>query len=157
MGIRKLVDLAHPAYFSSVHQSQPLSDQILQKFNLKTIDDRVTSMLSNYPAIITPSLQSRSNQKAWDALQLKPIFEELVSNSGPADRARILASSTKPSSKWLQVVPSHQLGLLLDNEAARIAVALRLGNKVCEPHFCICGTWVDSNALVHAIRLRSTF
>lgn len=73
------------------------------------------------------------------------IFDELLSSSAPLDRARLLASFTKPSSKWLQAVPSHQLGVLLDNNSARIAVALRLGNKVCEPHPCICGELVGSN------------
>lgn len=40
---------------------------------------------------------------------------------------------------------NHQLGLLLDKDAARIAVTLRLGSKVCEPHLCVCGNMVNSN------------
>lgn len=39
-------------------------------------------------------------------------------------RARLPPSSTKESSNWLQVDPSSQLGLLLDNNTA---VNLRLG------------------------------
>lgn len=87
----------------------------------------------------------RSSQNAWDILSVKSIHEELLLSSGPSDRARTLASSTKHSSEWLQAVPSHQLGLLLDNDAARIAVALRLGNNVCEPHVCICGKSVNAD------------
>jgi len=51
----------------------------------------------------------------------------MLDSSEPIVRARLLESSTKESSKWLQVVPSSQLGLLLDNNFARIAVGLRLG------------------------------
>lgn len=77
------------------------------------------------------------------------------STSDALDRARLLASSTKPSLKWLQAVPSRHLGLLLDNDSARIAVALRLGNKVCEPHVCICGEMVNSNGY-HALSCNIT-
>lgn len=89
-------------------------------------------------------------QSSCYQLRTNHIHNELLSSSEPRDRARLLASSTKTSSKWLQAVPSHQLGLLLDNDSARIAVALRLGNKVCEPHVCVCGSMVESNGL-HAL------
>jgi hypothetical protein len=67
--------------------------------------------------------------------------------SGPVTRARLLASSTKESSKWLQVVPSSQLGLLLDNNSARIAVGLRLGSQLCEEYKCVCGVLVKKDGL----------
>ena len=35
-------------------------------------------------------------------------------------------------------------GLRLDNEAVRVAVGLRLGNSLCEPHQCPCGKQVDA-------------
>ena len=41
--------------------------------------------------------------------------------------------------------PSSQLGLLLDNNSARIAIALRLGCQICEKHRCVCGEMVDVN------------
>jgi len=72
-------------------------------------------------------------------------FEDLLESSNPIDRARLLASSTKESSKWFQVVPSSVLGLLLDNNTARIAVALRLGSQICEEHKCVCGKLVEKN------------
>ena len=71
----------------------------------------------------------------------------MLDSSEPIVRARLLASSTKESSKWLQVVPSSQLGLLLDNNAARIAVGLRLGCQLCEEHKCICGKIVKKDGL----------
>ena len=138
LGIRKLVDLAHPAYFSSLYQSQPLSDQILSKLNSSIFTQRNMAMLEEYPPELTPeSPQFRASQRAWDILKVKTIHSELLSSSGPIDRARLLASSTKSSSKWLQAVPSHQLGLLLDNDTSRIAVALRFGtcNKTKAKYF----------------------
>lgn len=84
-------------------------------------------------------------QKNWDLIGVRKVFDELFTSSEPVDRARLLASSTKESSKWLQVIPSSQLGLLLDNNAARIAVALRLGCQICEEHYCVCGALVAKN------------
>ena len=78
-----------------------------------------------------------------------------ASTTCPTYRARLLASSTKLSSKWLQAVPSHQLGLLLDNDSARTAVALRCGNNVCEPHPCGCGEMVDPKGY-HALSCNKT-
>lgn len=85
----------------------------------------------------------KSVQNKWDLVGVRKVFDELLASCEPVDRARLLASSTKESSKWLQVIPSSQLGLLLDNNAARIAVALRLGCQICEEHVCICGKLVD--------------
>lgn len=67
----------------------------------------------------------------------------MLNLSEPIECARLLASSEKVSSKWLQVIPSSQLGLLMDDNTARIAVALRLGSQICEEHICQCGSLVD--------------
>lgn len=156
LGIRSTVDLACPAYFSSMFQSEEMSDQILAKSNLHIIDPQFMALIDVYPAEWIPAtFDSKKDQNAWDNLRCRSIFNELISLSGPTDRARLLASSSKTSSKWLQAVPSHQLGLLLDNDSTRIAVALRLGNKVCEPHQCICGEMVGSNGY-HALTCNKT-
>lgn len=88
---------------------------------------------------------SKKIQKKWDLIGVQKRFDDLMATSEPVDRARLLASCTKESSKWLQVIPSSQLGLLLDNNAARIAVALRLGCQICEEHKCLCGKTVEKN------------
>jgi hypothetical protein len=156
LGIRRTVDLAQPAYFSSVYQSEELSNKILTNTNLRIFDHNVSSMLNAYPAELTPPKEElKKFQRSWDEIRSKSIFDELLSSSGPTDRARLLASSTKSSSKWLQAVPSQQLGLLLDNDSARVAVALRLGNNVCEPHWCVCGEMVDPKGY-HALSCNKT-
>lgn len=110
------------------------------------LNDQFNSAIESYtPKWIPDKPEHKMCQSSWDFLRLNHMHNELLSVSGPNDRARLLASSTKPSSKWMQAVPSHQLGLLLDNDSARIAVALRLGNKTCEAHTCVCGAIVESN------------
>ena len=54
--------------------------------------------------------------------------------------ASFLAASTQHSGDWLFVMPIASCGLRLDDEAARIAVGLRLGLDFCEPHQCHCDT-----------------
>ena len=44
----------------------------------------------------------------------------------------------------LRALPNIDIGLLMENKTMRIACALRLGSKVCEPHTCVCGASADS-------------
>ena len=44
---------------------------------------------------------------------------------------------------WQHCRSSHR-GLLLDDEAVRVAVALRLGLGVCAAHTCRCGSQMDT-------------
>ena len=41
------------------------------------------------------------------------------------------------------VYPSYSVGTRLDNFSLRIAIALRQGAWICEPHICVCGDPVD--------------
>ena len=51
--------------------------------------------------------------------------------------------SAPHSGDWLHAIPISSCGLRLDDEAVRVAVGLRLGAKLCEPHVCPCGSKVD--------------
>ena len=42
------------------------------------------------------------------------------------------------------VLPISSCGLRLDNDAIRVAISLRLGTNLCDPHICPCGTFVNS-------------
>ena len=49
-----------------------------------------------------------------------------------------------PQRCWLHALPLSTCGLRLDNEAVRVAVGVRLGTSLCEPHQCPCGKQVDA-------------
>lgn len=146
LGIRRATELAYPAYLSSVHQSATLANEILEKFGLNILDNEISMIMQNLtPDFVPKDDNSKKIQEKWDILTIQNSFNDLLTSSEPVERARLLASSSKESSKWLQVVPSSQLGLLLDNNTARIAVALRLGSQICEEHVCVCGKLVEKN------------
>ncbi len=45
---------------------------------------------------------------------------------------------------WLQALPAPNLGLRMDDETVRVAMGLRLGTPLCQPHECShCGSEVD--------------
>ena len=52
--------------------------------------------------------------------------------------------SAPHSVDWLHARPITSCGLRLDDEAIRVAVGMRLGVNLCEPHKCPCGTLVDA-------------
>ena len=60
------------------------------------------------------------------------------------NRARLLAASASHSGDWLHALRLSTCGLRLDNEAVRVAVGLRLGTSLSEPHQCPCGKQVDA-------------
>lgn len=129
LGIRKVEDLALPAYLSSMYSSSSLSNKLLEKFDIKIIDDGFLQLVEDIPLDFVPEkLSDRKIQRNLDLPRVRSVFCEIFESSERTTRARLLASSTNESSKWLQVVPSSQSGLLLDNNAARIAVGLRLGS-----------------------------
>lgn len=69
----------------------------------------------------------------------------MLENANQVSRARLLAASSEESGQWLHAIPVPSLGTLLDPETLRIAIALRLGSVVCEPHPCRCGAIVDAH------------
>ncbi|XP_073944805.1 uncharacterized protein [Choristoneura fumiferana] len=87
----------------------------------------------------------RARQRQWDDIACERIGGELVSGASVADVARLKAVVRPEAGAWLHALPSPQLGTLLDNDSLRIAVALRLGCKVCERHRCVCGVMVEED------------
>lgn len=72
-------------------------------------------------------------------------YYQLMAAAFETDLARFKAFTKPESGAWLHALPSPHLGTLLDNDSLRIAVALRLGSKVCEAHRCVCGTILEEN------------
>ena len=72
--------------------------------------------------------------------KLSQLMERQTENY---DMARLLASVSKHSGDWLHAIPISFCCFRLDDEVIRIAVGLRLGLDICEPHTCVCGAIVD--------------
>ena len=63
------------------------------------------------------------------------------------DQARLLVTTSPHSGDWLYALPLSGCGLRLNDRAVQIAVGLRLGANICEPHQCPCGVTVDAKGL----------
>ena len=85
-------------------------------------------------------------QADWDAPVNQRVLQELIAASGETDRARLLAVSTPESWARLNALPSAALGNHLTDCALRIAVALRLGIDICQPHTCKRKSQVEANS-----------
>ena len=55
-----------------------------------------------------------------------------------------MAVSAPHASDLLYALPNSSCGLRLDDEVIMVAVGLRLGTRLCNPHTCVCGTAVDA-------------
>src|SRR6218665_1645960 len=53
-------------------------------------------------------------------------------------------TSQTHSGDWLFTIPITSCGLRLDDEVVRVAVGLRLGAPLCEPHSCVCSSLVTA-------------
>src|SRR6218665_2474809 len=60
------------------------------------------------------------------------------------NQARLNAVSIQHAGDWLCTLPNISCGLKLSDEAVRVAVGLRLGANICEPHTCACGVPVTA-------------
>ena len=78
-------------------------------------------------------------------LEDKALVEATLSSA--YHRASFLAASTQHSGDWLFALPIVSCGLTLDDEAVRVAVGLRLGLDLCEPHQCQCSSAVNARRL----------
>ena len=67
----------------------------------------------------------------------------LLNHTNNYDKARLLAASAKHSADWLNALPITSCGFYLNDEAVGVAVNLRLGNDICQPHTCFCGAAVN--------------
>jgi len=86
-------------------------------------------------------------QPFWDrpgVLADKAVVESSLNS--PHSRASFLAACTQGSSDWLFALPITSCGLqqLLDDEAVRVAVGLRLRLDLCSPYECRYGSVVDA-------------
>lgn len=135
-------DIASSAFISSMYATENLRHQIMP-----TTDEILSFAVNTWKeeSGVDVPLDQRV-QKSWSI----PIMERKLAGlfvsfeSDACQKARLLASSQEESGLWLSALLSTSLGLCLDNDSLRIAVALRIGAKICHTHTCICGKEVNS-------------
>jgi len=147
LGIRSVASLAPSAFLASAAATLGLQTAILRNCNLPedlTMQATMAIWSSKYnqPAPVENLTQS---QKSWDIISIQADKNTVTASfTDPQNNARIAAVSAPHASDWLSAMPITACGLRLDDEAIRIAVALRLGVPICEPHLCHCGSQVNA-------------
>jgi hypothetical protein len=150
LGIRRVSSLAPSAFLASAASTRDLQDKILLRCSapVDSAADQVravwTARYNGLSGIGCPVGDNAAKQREWD----RPCVSTdlLMLMTGLPDKrhqARLLALSAPHSGDWLHALPISTCGLRLDDEAVRVAVGLRLGTKLCEPHQCPCGASVE--------------
>ena len=101
--------------------------------------------------------QLLDNVKNWDLPLAGVVLKQFINNASedPTTRSSLLAFSSPDAAVWLNAIPIPSLGLKLDIESLRIAMALLLGVPVAMPYKCICGTSVEGTA-THGLDCRKS-
>ena len=149
IGIRHSTEIALPCFLSSIYDVSNLLDKLLPE-PYRQIDPAILEAeqfwCNEFGEL--PAENLRNIQKVWELnginKKIASINNSLVKKT---DKARFLANSVHESGAWLMALPSPQLGTHLTNEEFRIAVSIRLGLPIVQPHVCICGDKVDKYGL----------
>ncbi|KAJ8704365.1 hypothetical protein PYW08_013089 [Mythimna loreyi] len=155
LGVRCARDVGLPAFLASAHGVANLVTVLLgtngDGGSMPLVSDAVSAWLSLSSGAAIP--ESKHVQRAWDDIGVKLLQEQLLGGAMGVDKARLRAVSQPESGAWLQAIPSPHLGTLLDDDSLRVAVALRLGCRVCESHTYTCGSMVEADGH-HALSCR---
>jgi hypothetical protein len=150
LGVRRAADVALPAFLASLHGSAHLVSKILPPRLATTDDKELEQALTQWSGGLQSAPPFSAVQRQWDApliAERKKLLLASQWNDEPTKQrqARLLAVGSQGSGDWLNALPSENLGLKIDNQKFKIAVALRLGVKCCQPHFCsLCYAQVSS-------------
>lgn len=148
LGLRSSSNLALSTFLASATSTQPLQQQLLRNCLVVPdlhFDNLVTRWTTANQPSPTPSGAAACKQRSWDSPSVDATLASvLASQIDDHSRARLLAASAPHSGDWLHALPLSACGLRLDDEAIRVAVCLRLGINLCDPHKCPCGAQVDS-------------
>ncbi|MCI0565028.1 MAG: hypothetical protein MN733_41715 [Nitrososphaera sp.] len=148
LGIRRVSDIALPAFLSSYSRTGQLQTDILSGSDIGDRDDDYlrcyTEWTVAHPDIPPPTDLSSHKQQSWDKAGVNSEFPTLpASQPDYYSKARLRAAAAPHSGDWLHALPISACGLRLDDDTVRVAVGLRLGSNLCQPHKCPCGADVD--------------
>ena len=152
--MRSAISLASSAYLASAASTADRVNTLLPaRLHQLPLDASVKSALLAWQAAVGPSVTPpmsahAARQRAWDEPCCRRLAADLLEAAADDQaRARLQASQQSTSGAWLEALPIASVGLRLDNETVRMAVGLRLGLTLCEPHVCHCGAGVDARGI----------
>ena len=130
IGIRRAAQLAPSAFLTSAARSSDLVRQILpphfQDIPNPFIDSTLTAWCVGNDEPPPPNNVSH-RQRAWDVPQIMSTYDaRLEASPNLSTRARLLVVATRESGVWLNVLPVSSLGLRMDNDVIRVALASAL-------------------------------
>ena len=160
LGVRRAEDLALPAFISSALKCSAMAEKLLSQAEINphrsSISESILNWKSQDSRLAEPLAKMRLHQKCWDLPLANLVLSDLIQNApDQSNKGRLLAVSSPHAGVWLNAIPISSLGLKLDNESLRIAVALRLGVDMSMPYTCQCGTPVDRRT-VHGLDCRKS-
>ena len=124
-------------------------------FEDRYISDYTLSWKSHSHAEI-PSQPASRFQKVWDTVASAAVYNDILTGCpGDADQARLKAANSPHAGDWLNALPLASVCLRLSDEEIRVAVGYRLGSSICQPHQCVCGSFVAARGL-HGLSSRKS-
>ena len=152
LGIRHAKALALPAFLASAASVSNLTLSILPEYVGAYGDEKFSEGSRNWwdqTKSPIPAVEDMKYQSSWETPLSEKSMAHLSSlQTGILDKARLLSVTSNESGAWLEAAPISSLGTLLDDDSLRIAIALRLGAKICVPHNCVsCGSPVDASGI----------
>jgi len=157
--VRRVSSLASTAFLASATATDALQQQLLLfRSSIAGTTDASVSMVrdvwSTAYATDCPTGPAATKQSTWHRVATVSERQAVTSSlSDATDKARLLSVTSPHSSDWLHALPLSGCSLRLDDRAIHIAVGLRLGANICEPHQCLCGASVDARGL-HSLSCR---
>ena len=160
LGIRSATQLAPSAFLASAAGSSKLTRQILPprlRDAPSPAHSEALAFWSSGHDEPPPRAPASFLQKSWDTPRVTSAYKDLLETAPDSlTRARLLAACAKESGAWLHAFPVSSLGLRMDNEVIRVAMGLRLGLTLCQPHKCQhCHTLVSHQGL-HGLSCRKS-
>ena len=147
LGIRRSSSLALPAFLASAAGTSETQSKILRRWDSQP-DAHYLTLSAHWQTTtgmqLTEQFPVHAQAKWDDPLLQKALSILLNSTTEPSDQARLKAVSFQHASDWLHSLPITSCGLRLNDEAVRVAVGMRLGANICQPHACACGTLVTA-------------
>lgn len=148
IGIRHATETALPCFLSSIYEVSYLVDKLLSE-PYRQLDPTLLEAEKIWCEKFgeLPEIQLRNIQNVWESSELENKIESLGGFlEKKCEKARFKANSVQESGAWLHALPSPQLGTFLTNDEFRVALSLRLGSPIVQPHVCVCGDKVNRYA-----------